>query len=95
MHTFFHGWRRKAGCIALLMTCVTAAGWARSYLTHDSMKFRSNRQLYEIASVDGEIHLRQDIDWQSRLLIVPYSLQTIPMTLLSAYLILWKPRKRE
>jgi hypothetical protein len=27
MHTFFHGWRRKAGVVTLVMAVVVTAAW--------------------------------------------------------------------
>ncbi|HEY4258663.1 MAG TPA: hypothetical protein VGM98_00830 [Schlesneria sp.] len=30
MHTFFHGWRRKAGVVALVMSCALMGGWLNS-----------------------------------------------------------------
>ena len=35
MREFFRGWRRKLGVLTLLMACVFAAGWVRSYSIHD------------------------------------------------------------
>lgn len=31
MHTFFHGWRRKTGCILLMLACVMTTLWVRSF----------------------------------------------------------------
>src|SRR5258708_4117292 len=39
MHTFFHGWRRKAGCVALVMACVFTGIWIRSYRIVDTFSF--------------------------------------------------------
>jgi hypothetical protein len=36
MGDFFYGWRRKAGCITLMMASVVTAAWIRS-LTNDDM----------------------------------------------------------
>src|SRR4051794_19488286 len=30
MRDFFKGWRRKLGCVTLVMACVFMAGWVRS-----------------------------------------------------------------
>ncbi len=32
MHTFFHGWRRKAGLVLLMMALMCAADWTQSHL---------------------------------------------------------------
>jgi hypothetical protein len=36
MRNFFHGWRRKAGVVTLLMALVVSGGWIRSFLVCDS-----------------------------------------------------------
>ncbi|MDB5343031.1 MAG: hypothetical protein JWP89_1408 [Schlesneria sp.] len=38
MREFFHGWRRKAGCVALIMACVLMVGWFRSRLVQDEIR---------------------------------------------------------
>ena len=35
MREFFHGWRRKAGCVAMVMACALAGMWARSRVIQD------------------------------------------------------------
>ncbi|MDB5343030.1 MAG: hypothetical protein JWP89_1407 [Schlesneria sp.] len=37
MHTFFHGWRRKAGCVALVMALCLLALWFRSHVVADTL----------------------------------------------------------
>lgn len=37
MREFFHCWRRKVGCLTLLMACVLAAGWVRSLVIGDQV----------------------------------------------------------
>ncbi len=27
MRDFFHGWRRKLGCVTLMMACISMSGW--------------------------------------------------------------------
>ena len=36
MGDFFKPWRRKIGVVTLLMACVFAAGWVKSFSTVDS-----------------------------------------------------------
>jgi hypothetical protein len=36
MRDFFKPWRRKAGCVTLVMACLFAAGWVRSRSFHDT-----------------------------------------------------------
>jgi hypothetical protein len=38
MHNFFQDWRRRIGCIALMMACVFATGWVRSLIAFDVIK---------------------------------------------------------
>ena len=35
MRSFFKGWRRKTGVVTLVMACVFAGEWMRSYERHD------------------------------------------------------------
>lgn len=39
MHTFFHGWRRKAGVFALAVAMVLTGGWIRSRTVNDEYQF--------------------------------------------------------
>ncbi len=144
MLEFFKGWRRKAGCIALVTACVFAIGWMRSQFiedsfhvhdvfnecffgstkdgiyfnwlrfgTEDSGSLRPSETIPFWLSVPrnaqrfgGVDELAIDWDWTwlgfrylgatvGFIAIVPYWSIVLPTTLLSAYLILWKPRKRE
>ena len=61
---YFQGWRRKAGCIALLLACVFAYWWARSCFITDVLCIREkNRyldaQLLEFTSFFGsdQVHV--------------------------------------
>jgi hypothetical protein len=139
MGEFFCGWRRKLGCVTLVVACVATAGWGRSFSDTDIIEFyvgkNSTEVLYSFdCSVvwkrfhDEESHDEisfpmwdtcpqtdyaffddPKFDWNWRwagfgvgacyteaavLWIVPYWSITVPLTLLSAYLILW-PGKRK
>jgi len=137
MHTFFHGWRRKAGVVALGLACVVATGLVRSNIlkggqfvyTEDIIRLVRNEQSSEsIVSRDGVVtwvrldrqtgRHRDDTQPHTlatfrtafagfpreqfitpdgagiRRLVIPYWSLVLLLTLLSAYLILWKPRKR-
>ena len=37
MWTFFHGWRRKAGCVALVLACALMGEYARSQFYSDRL----------------------------------------------------------
>ncbi len=159
MKEFFYGWRRKAGCVALVVACLFMGLWARSRFYEDDFRFRVGRHaVYVFHSFESglawisvwepndgprlirhngamsSIELMDDkrnIEWQtdrregndagalrqvewdwncggcryghqptgpmsgigSNLLQVPYSIFVLLPTLLSAYLILWKPRR--
>jgi len=131
MGDLFHGWRRKAGCVALAMACVFAAGWVRS-MTVSDVVLLPNRNILWGGSYDGYLWLRWTLEtdassredwyfqWKSDDLNDPYIIyekdpygrpnptprflsnpgffkiryQSIvpPLMLLSAYLLLSKPR---
>lgn len=42
MLTFFHGWRRKMGCVVLPGACLFMAAWMRSYATCDILEATGN-----------------------------------------------------
>lgn len=126
MREFFHGWRRKAGCIALLMASVLMACWIRSLRFTDSIAFPIQTRQYIVSTYQGVVFWAGleagFVEWScefskppdeplfavrdDQLLptfestdgmevwTVPYWSVTIPLTFLSAYLLLWKPRKR-
>ena len=156
MREFFHGWRRKVGCVALVMACVLACVWLRSLITYDVIHQNVGERNYGISSCEGRLTLvwfsfattepfvwhSGDVskidyffrapepgepkkpydplrewrviwrwDWggfhvgagetgdpnnltQIVTAVFPYAALVIPLTLLSAYLILWKPRQR-
>ena len=92
MGDFFHGWRRKVGCVTLVMACALALHWAGSYSTVNLPE-----DYYpDLESHHGNIEYtifvgtRREVVWT-----IPYASVTIPLTLISAYLILWKPHKRK
>ena len=161
MHTYFHGWRRKAGVVTLGLACVVTTLWVRSLSRSDDAfipcgnqatlqlisqkssltvrkfvsRFRvatarsgpdrilllevfppTKRSLGHVAFSADETTRKQlgtpyvwrfkacglglatfqDNELQLRVAIfsIPYWTMALPLTLLSAYLILWKPRKR-
>ena len=62
MREFFKNWRRKAGCVTLLVACAVMVAWIRSQNASDLL-------LQETA--------------------------TVPLTLLSVWLLLSKPRQKK
>jgi hypothetical protein len=140
MRDFFQGWRRKAGIVALVITCGVAAMSLRSLLFEDLILIYRGGSLTTVSSLEGhiewniagesnddwmgwevlELSLGRDaigrfeddeIDykWERMGFIVasgksvrgaslnqlqlPHWSLIFPLTLLSAYLIFWKPRK--
>lgn len=45
MKEFFHGWRRKMGCVALAMACVLMGLWARGQFYDESIAIRPSERL--------------------------------------------------
>lgn len=137
MREFFKGWRRKLGCVALVMAMILIVGWMRSAVYEDVIRFWvSNDRIQMFFSSRGtlswwgwsDVNLwPPEIAWwyyaipengigiefppdvarrryrysepvdRSRFACwsVPYWWLVAPLTLLSAYLILWKPRKKD
>jgi hypothetical protein len=126
MHTFFYGWRRKAGCVTLVMACVLMGMWMRTtvvadYFSAGAVAFGSARGgIYwfgslptqsweweiiseeELRSSSGDMTLAEMIKDEASTAgedsvfygYVLYRWVVLPLTLLSAYLILRKPRKQ-
>ena len=65
MREFFSGWKRKTGCLTLLMACVLAAGWVRSLTTEDStLIFVAGRGAY-FGSAAGRVSINVlDDEWE-------------------------------
>lgn len=57
MLTFFHGWRRKAGCVALVMACVFMAAWVRSIQYQDAFFIYFGARITGIATAEGYFSL--------------------------------------
>lgn len=103
MRNFFKPWRRKIGVVTLLIACVFAAGWIRSYQNFDDLKVLSHT-FFSSDGVFGELTFTIDHQVQGGRVVATvsaspawqflYSLITIPLTLLSAWLLLTKPPKK-
>ena len=134
MGDFFKPWRRKIGCVTLLMACLFMAGWVRSISDTDFVHFYcGNNSTALVLSSDRSVvwtkfHEERSHDemsfpewdttrkkvcfderfewkWQwggfsvghchsesSTVWVIPYWSITIPLMLLSAYLLPSKPR---
>lgn len=136
MREFFHGWRRKAGCVTLVMACVVAGARSRSFSTIDAVSFGHGDTFHTFSSADGKWRwfcttvdcATEPFCWRqcpikqlsveglwtdfhgisgaggdmlfsqqsgvTEIRVVPYFPIVVALTLLSTYLILWKPHKR-
>lgn len=126
MREFFKGWRRKAGCVTLVMACVLMSVWFRSLVFFDYVDFTTSDRQHEVFSIRGSLSWsswdlvgprteHRQTEWGGSTitddLIVlalaipddarpscwtaPYWSFAVPLMLLSAYLILWNPRKKQ
>lgn len=154
MREFFKGWRRKAGCVALMLGLLAWCGWVRSLMVSDLVimnqgtmiirsaphglallrgpaaagaewtvprwmsilngppglqspdwtwqfcGFRYGHQLKGQAKAtttlpDGRV-ITEEIEYiaHEHAWVIPYWSIAIPLALLSAFLLLWTPRKR-
>jgi hypothetical protein len=131
VRAFFKGWRRKVGCVTLMVSLALVGAWIRSSRVFDHISFAIGNRQYEIRSIGNHVWwrswepVRLKPDWSSSSLLskervtdlsakvdgeyrmmrglvrlrfalwnADYWSITMPLTLLSAYLILWKPRKK-
>jgi hypothetical protein len=151
---FFKSWRRKVGCVALVMALAAFGAWMRSHVKHDVVMLPSGNDIYCVESMWGQMefgrvtpqknrravaswnstdisnanwnHLDENgnpeaVDYVSEMDLIewrwawggfrfgagsspdyrtedyqlPYWSLTFPLTILSAYLILWKPRPQQ
>jgi len=120
MSSFFHGWRRKIGCVTLVMAAAVTCAWTRSDVIADFLIVDFGTVGYRIRSLDGLlkfIHCSHPVEdpcvhWGycpvSKLLpgrqsdqirIVAFSFPhfvfAVPLTLLSAYLLLCPGKRPE
>jgi hypothetical protein len=135
MREFLRGWKRKLGCMTLVIACAFAAPWIRSYSICDDFTLSKHGQFDSLVSVDGQLFTTSGpyrgpdefrrttrraqpiqnlwagrFEWQWRccgfgsassstqnrtiyLKIIPYWSVVLPLTLMSAYLLLSKPRR--
>lgn len=57
MREFFRGWRRKAGCVTLVMACVVAGMWMRSQERFDLLTIPTGSSSREVArSYKGRLY---------------------------------------
>ena len=150
MREFFHGWRRKVGCVTLVMACAFMAGWVGSVQNYYVIEcYPGESTMIRLNSWDGNLScvhfifsraekftiwppfnastevvesfgneysfdnqftktrwvwrightgIAASFDKESDSItaaVTPYWSITIPLTLLSAYLILWPGKRTE
>jgi len=82
MLEFFRGWKRKAGCVTLMVACVFMALWLRSLCLEDNIQIpstASSRKLF--VSKDGTLAWRAGRGYASRIRPLRwYSYQLRPET---------------
>lgn len=149
MREFFRGWKRKIGCMTLVMACVFMGAWIRGHGTKDIIATGNGRGLayhefnssyqgimwyshtsdlgyqwdagwYRVRIFDresfnplaqfademaidrrwqwlgfdcGQVHDPDSPSFKTSWFLIPYWSTTIPLTLISAFLLLSKPRK--
>jgi hypothetical protein len=104
MHEFFRGWRRKTGCVILVVACFLMIGWIRSLVWRDSTIIRTDSDTaYHLFTTPHRLHCERMVWVGSSWGIMDDDLDVtlsfwyfaVSLTLLSAHLILWQPCKRQ
>jgi hypothetical protein len=58
MRELFRGWRRKLGCVTLVMALMLMVGWIRSRVVHEGLGLQINEDTtYSLVSRDDTLHL--------------------------------------
>lgn len=63
MHTFFYGWRRKAGCVTLFVACVAMGLWLRSLFIEDTVIFFDGFGHQTLNSLNGSLYWDSQMEW--------------------------------
>ena len=53
MMEFFRGWKRKVGTLILVMACLCAMGWVRSFTDQDVFVRLNNNETHLVVSMNG------------------------------------------
>lgn len=56
MYTFFHGWRRKAGVVTLMMALASMAAWIKSGTAGDVVHVSTPRHYHMLFSAAGRLY---------------------------------------
>src|SRR5258708_39591168 len=109
MRTFFHGWRRKAGCVLLTTSIGLTAVWARGHIDPKSISFQIGERKHSLTTNTGRLVWAS---WDKveglslleehrgslpndRERVIYFQNLVLPLTLLSAYLLLVPSRNRQ
>ena len=104
MREFFRGWRRKIGVVTLVMACVFMMGWVRSAFVDNKIDIPTpDRNLLRVVSTAGELQFKKmeafEVGVGNEVCyydlggpILPYWSIVAPLTLISFWLMLFKPR---
>ena len=87
MGEFFQGWRRKIGCITLLMACVAMGGWVRGLSVADCARIRTGP-----CSLDHFVSSKFGLVWDRRM--VADSNELIRVSNLQRYSV-WHPKSNK
>ena len=98
MGEYFRGWRRKLGLVTLVLACTITGLW-RAVPDSDfdglsialDVQFTVQEAGFQVVwqAFSSAVGISEQIEW-----LVPYSTVVIPLTLLSAFLLLFKPRQK-
>ena len=118
MREFFKPWRRRIGCVTLMIACGLSIAWLSSEIVNDCVYFAptngilSDRGRLHWWRIDegilppnrkAEMWINSEGYWVQGLgqihevkpvLSVSYWSMAVPVTLISAYLLLWQPRTK-
>lgn len=59
MRELLRDWKRNLGAVALLLACVSTAGWVRSFVTLDMIVFARPTERYFVTSISGKVRFAQ------------------------------------
>lgn len=97
MGSYFKPLRRKIGLISLALACVFSGAWVRSCLYEDEIHingrhFISSGGFFGETTILGTLNENGDPVNLLPIWLIPYAMVVIPLLLLSAWLLLSKPR---
>jgi hypothetical protein len=98
MGEFFRGWRRKVGVVTLMVACMFMAMWVRGMSIWPAGEgFELRMELREAGIDFGLVHVHHldATSWNGSAMAfdIPYASIVIPLTLLSGYLLIIRPRQ--